>query len=64
MESRTTRQFWRLFHIYLLISNEMPSVLIAFFAQNPAHPGLGFKRLEGEDASTRLVLVSTTALLR
>jgi hypothetical protein len=32
MQSRTTRQFWRLFS-----------------KENPAHPGLHFKKLEGEE---------------
>jgi len=49
MRCRTTRQFWRLF------SNLPPDVqqdakrAYRLFQNNPAHPGLPFKKLEGED---------------
>lgn len=49
MRSQTTRQFWRLF-------SELPSDVrrdavraYRVFQDNPAHPGLQFKKLEGED---------------
>jgi hypothetical protein len=49
MQSRTTRQFWRLF-------SDLPSDVqrearrsYRIFQDNPAHPGLQFKKLEGED---------------
>jgi hypothetical protein len=49
MESRTTRQFWR------LSSSLPPQVQVdarrayRLFHRNAAHPGLGFKKLEWED---------------
>lgn len=49
MHSRATRQFWRLF------SALPPGVQLdarracRLFQSNPAHPGLQFKKLEGED---------------
>ena len=46
MQSRTTRQFRRLF-------SELPfdaqRDAMRAFQSNPAHPGLQFKKLEGED---------------
>ena len=49
MNSRTTRQFWRLF-------SDLPSGVqrdakraYRLFQSNPGHPGLQFKKLEGED---------------
>lgn len=49
MQSVTTRQFWRLF-------SDLPSEVkqdavraYRIFRENPAHPGLQFKKLEGED---------------
>ena len=50
IESRTTGRFWRLF-------SELPDEVQReakradrLFLSNPAHPGLQFKKLEGEDA--------------
>jgi hypothetical protein len=49
MQSRATRQFWRLF-------SDLPDDIqrdakraYRLFQANPAHPGLQFKKLEGED---------------
>jgi mRNA-degrading endonuclease RelE of RelBE toxin-antitoxin system len=49
MQSRTTRQFWRLY-------SDLPSDVqreakraYRLFQDNPAHPSLHFKKLEGED---------------
>jgi hypothetical protein len=49
MESKTTRQFWRLF-------SDLPSDVqgeakraYRIFQTNPAHPGLQFKKLKGEE---------------
>jgi len=49
MQSRTTRQFWRLFSD--LPSDAQRDALRAYrlFQSNPGHPGLQFKKLEGED---------------
>jgi hypothetical protein len=49
MQSRATRQFWRLFST--LPSNIQRDAQRAWriFQSNPAHPGLQFKKLEGED---------------
>jgi hypothetical protein len=50
IESRTTRRFWRLFY-------ELPDEIqgeakraYRLFVNNRTHPGLQFKKLEGEDA--------------
>lgn len=45
MQSRATRQFWRLFS-HLPFDAQRAYRL---FKVNPAHPGLQFKKLEGED---------------
>ncbi|MGA3204918.1 MAG: hypothetical protein ABSF12_20685 [Bryobacteraceae bacterium] len=49
MQSRATRQFWRLF-------SDLPDDIqrdakraYRLFQANPTHPGLQFKKLEGED---------------
>jgi len=49
MQSRTARQFWRLF-------SDLPSDVqreaqnaYRLFQANPAHPGLHFKKLQGEE---------------
>ena len=49
MQSRTTRQFWRLF-------SDLPADIqgdakraYRLFQTNPAHPALQYKKLEGED---------------
>jgi hypothetical protein len=48
IQSQTTRQFWRLF-------SDLPSEVrrdavraYRIFRDNPAHPGLQFKKLEGQ----------------
>jgi mRNA-degrading endonuclease RelE of RelBE toxin-antitoxin system len=49
MNSRTTRQSWRLFSD--LSSGVQRNAMRAYrlFQGNPGHPGLQFKKLEGED---------------
>lgn len=49
MNSRATRQFWRLF--YDLPRDVQGDARRAFrlFQANPSHPGLQFKKLEGDD---------------
>jgi hypothetical protein len=49
MQSRTTRQFWRLFSALPLDVQEDAKGAYRIFQSNPAHPGLQFKKLEGED---------------
>jgi len=49
MQSRTTRQFWRLFsHLPFDVQQEARRAY-RLFQNNPAHPGLQFKKLEGEE---------------
>ena len=49
MQSRTTRQFWRLFsELPREVQREAQSAY-RLFQDNPMHPGLHFKKLEGED---------------
>ena len=48
-QSRTTRQFWRLFSALLLDTQRDAKRAYRLFQSNPAHPGLQFKKLEGED---------------
>ena len=49
MQSRTTRQFWRLFSELPFDAQQNAKRVYRLFQSNPAHPGLQFKKLEGED---------------
>ena len=49
MQSRTTRQFWRLFSNLPSDVQKEAKRAYRLFQTNPAHPGLQFKKLEGED---------------
>ncbi len=49
MESRTTRRFRRLFSDLPLDTQRDAKRAYRLFQSNPAHPGLQFKKLEGED---------------
>lgn len=50
MHSRTTRQFWRLFLHLPFEAQKDAKRAYRLFLNNPAHPGLQFKKLEGEDS--------------
>jgi hypothetical protein len=49
MQSRTTRQFWRLFSDLPFDAQRDAKRAYRLFQANRAHPGLQFKKLEGED---------------
>ncbi len=49
MQSRTTRQFRRLFSGLPFDVQRNAKRAFRLFQSNPAHPGLQFKKLEGED---------------
>ena len=49
MQSRTTRQFWRLFRDLPYDAQQEAKRAYRLFQSSPAHPGLQFKKLEGED---------------
>jgi len=49
MQSRTTRQFWRLFSDLPADVQRDAKRAYRLFLSNPAYPGLQFKKLEGED---------------
>jgi hypothetical protein len=49
MQSRTTRQFWRLFSNLPFDVQQDAKRAYRLFQGNPAHPGLRFKKLEGDD---------------
>ncbi|MBZ5619409.1 MAG: hypothetical protein LAQ69_11905 [Acidobacteriia bacterium] len=49
MQSRTTRQFWRLFSDLPFDAQRDAKRAHRLFQGNPAHPGLQFKKLESED---------------
>jgi hypothetical protein len=49
MTSRTTRQFWRLFSDLPFDAQRDAKRAYRLFQSNPMHPGLQFKKLEGED---------------
>ena len=49
MQSRTTRQFWRLFSDLPFEVQRDAKRAYRLFQSNPAHPGLQFKKLESED---------------
>lgn len=58
MHSSATRRFWRLFGQLPQDVQRDAKRAYRLFRENPAHPGLRFKKLEGEDAlySARIVL--------
>jgi hypothetical protein len=47
-QSRTTRKFWRLSCGLSLDIRQDAKRAYRLFQSNPAHPGLQFKKLEGE----------------
>lgn len=49
IESRATRRFWRLFANLPDGVQQDAKRAYRLFRTNPAHPGLRFKKLEGED---------------
>ena len=49
MQSRTTRQFWRLFPDLPFEVQQDAKRAYRLFQSNPAHPGLQFKKLESDD---------------
>ena len=49
IQSRTTRKFWRLFSSLPVDVQRDAKRAYRLFQSNPAHPGLQFKKLEGED---------------
>ena len=49
MASRATRQFWRLFADLPADVQRDAKKAYRLFQENPAHPGLQFKKLQGED---------------
>jgi hypothetical protein len=48
MQSRATRQFWRLFVDLPVDVQRDAKRAYRLFQNNPAHPGLHFKKLDGE----------------
>jgi len=50
MQSRATRQFWRLFHALPATTQREAQRAYRIFQTNPLHPALHFKKLEGEDS--------------
>lgn len=49
MISRTTGRFWRLFEALPAEVQQEARHAFRTFQDNPSHPGLRFKKLEGED---------------
>lgn len=49
MQSLTTRRFWQLFSRLPFGGQREAKRAYRLFQNNPAHPGLHFKKLEGED---------------
>lgn len=49
MQSRTTRRFWHLFSDLPFAVQRDAKRAFRLFEANPAHPGLQFKKLGGED---------------
>lgn len=49
IESKTTRQFWRLFYALPPETQQDAKRAYRLFRSSPAHPGLHFKKLEGEE---------------
>jgi hypothetical protein len=53
MQSRTTRQLWRLFSHLPVDAQRDAKRSYRLSQTNPAHPGLQFKKLAGETTSPR-----------
>jgi hypothetical protein len=49
MQSRTTQRFWRLFMGLPIGAQRDARRAYRLFQSNPAHPGLQFKKLQGEE---------------
>jgi hypothetical protein len=49
IESRATRRFWRLFAALPAGVQQEAKRAYRLFRSNPSHPGLHFKKLEGEE---------------
>jgi hypothetical protein len=49
MQSRTTPQFWRLFSDLPIGAQRDAKRACRLFQSNPAHAGLQFKKLEGDN---------------
>jgi hypothetical protein len=49
IQSRTTRRFWRLFSDLPAEVQQEARRAYQLFQTTPAHPGLRFKKVEGED---------------
>ena len=49
MQSRVTRKFWRLFSDLPLDVQRDAKRAYRMFQSNPGHPGLQFKKLEGDE---------------
>jgi hypothetical protein len=49
IKSRATSKFWRLFSDLPLDAQRDAKRAYRLFQDNPAHPGLQFKKLEGEE---------------
>jgi hypothetical protein len=49
MQSRATRRFWRLLSNLPLDAQRDAKKAYGLFRDNPAHPGLQFKKLEGDE---------------
>jgi hypothetical protein len=63
MQSRTTRRFWGLFSSLPPDVQQDANRAYRLFLNNPAHPSLHFKKLEGEDNIYSARIVSPTAPL-
>jgi hypothetical protein len=49
MKSRTTRQFWKLYHSLPQEVQVQANKAYLLWLDNPAHPGLRFKRVDPEE---------------
>jgi len=62
MQSRTTRQFWRLFSELPFGAQRDAKGAYRLFRSNPAHPGLQFKSWKARITSIRFASVLNIAL--
>ncbi len=50
MKSRTTKQFWQLYHTLPLRTQRLANKAYALWRDNPSHPSIQFKQVDPEES--------------